>query len=238
MNEIPKIIHYCWFGKKEKSDKIKKMIDSWRKNCPEYEIIEWNEENFDIHINKYAEQAYEKGKYAFVADVARVYALTTVGGIYLDTDVEILKPLDDILNADMIIGFQDKVNINTGLIISKKNNKFMQEMLEQYSTRNFIKADGNLDVTTNVRIFTNSLVAKGLILNDKMQILEGIKIYPSDYFCPIDYESGKKNITSSTYAIHWFESSWLPEHIKYRKKITRVIYRIFGKDCLNWLKKK
>lgn len=235
---IPKIIHYCWFGKKEKPDFVDKMIETWKKNCPDYKIMEWNEDNFDIHINQYVEQAYQNKKYAFVSDVARLYALLNVGGIYLDTDVELLKPLDELLSSELFIGFQDTKNINTGLIASEKDNKTIKKMFEQYNNKTFIKTNGEFDMTTNVKIITKILIDKGLKLNNQRQKIENIEIYPTEFFCPIDYVTGKKNISKRTYAIHWFGSSWLPPIVRFRKKITKRIYRIFGKDCLNWMKKK
>ena len=237
-NNIPRIIHYCWFGNGKKNKKILRMIRTWKKFCPNYEIIEWNEKNFDISMNKYVRQAYENKKYAFVSDVARLYALYEYGGIYLDTDVEIIKPLENILTNQVAVGFQDNKNINTGLIASTKNNIFIKKMLLSYNNREFVKKSGEFDTTTNVKYITNELCKIGLKQNNTMQVLEGIKIYPKEYFCPIDYITGIKNITENTYAIHWFDSSWLSAGVRYRKKITRTIYKLFGKDCLNWLKKK
>lgn len=236
-NNIPRIIHYCWFGSSKKNRKVLKMIKSWKKNCPNYKIIEWNEGNFDISMNKYVKQAYENKKYAFVSDVARLYALYEYGGIYLDTDVEIIKQLDQILTNQVIVGFQDDKYINTGLIVSTKKNIFIERMLSSYNNREFVKENGEYDTTTNVKYITNELSKIGLKQNNEMQTVGEIKIYPKEYFCPIDYVTGKRNITENTYAIHWFDSSWLSNGVRYRKKITKILYRLFGKDCLNWMKK-
>jgi len=237
MGKIPKKIHYCWFGKKDKDESMERYIDSWKKYCPGFDIIEWNEYNFDVHINKYVEQAYNKRKYAFVSDFARLYILKHEGGIYLDTDVELIKSLDNFENNKAYIGFQDEKRLNTGLIASEKNNKIIDKFLEYYNEKDFIKKDGSIDITPNVETITSIMLELGLKLDDSFQEFEDIAVYPKEYFCPIDYYTGEKEITNNTVAIHWFASSWLSGVLKIKAKILRKIYKTFGKNSLDWLKK-
>jgi Mannosyltransferase OCH1 and related enzymes len=235
---IPKKIHYCWFGENPKNELAERCIKSWKKYCPDYEIVEWNESNFDIHINKYVEEAYNAKKYAFVSDVARLHALCAEGGVYMDTDVELVKSLEDLeKSTKAYIGFQDEKKINTGLIASEKDNEVIKKFLSYYDNKSFVKEDGTFDTTTNVDIITNMLLEMGLILNNTFQKMDNIDIYQKEYFCPIDYFTGKKELTKNTVAIHWFSASWLSNSGKVKAKITKIIYKIFGKDSLNWLKR-
>ena len=139
---IPKVIHYCWFGGNPLPELAKKCIESWKKFCPDYQIIEWNESNFDLNINTYVKEAYTAEKWAFVSDVARLYALVNYGGIYMDTDVEVLKPLDDILNFKAVSGFETKERIPTGMMACEKGHPLFEEFLREYNEAHFIKNDG------------------------------------------------------------------------------------------------
>ena len=151
---IPKIIHYCWFGGKEKPKSVIKMINSWKKHCPNYEIKEWNESNFDININQYCKEAYQCGKWAFVSDVARLFALYTEGGIYLDTDVELIKPLDEFLNQKAFAGFEGTEWVGTNIIGAEIGNEMIEEFFSLYNDITFINYDGTLNTTTNVERLT------------------------------------------------------------------------------------
>ena len=148
------IIHYCWFGGKEKPEIVKRCINSWKKHLAEYEIIEWNENNFDINCNSYVREAYESGKFAFVSDYVRVHALYNFGGIYLDTDVEVFKSFNDILHHDSFWGFEQENYIATSTIGAAKGNKLIKMFLDSYKEKSFIKEDGTYDDLTNVAIIT------------------------------------------------------------------------------------
>ncbi|MGL4850144.1 MAG: glycosyltransferase family 32 protein [Clostridium sp.] len=216
-------IHYCWFGKGKLPDLALKCIASWRKYCPDYEIIEWNEENFNINSNEYVKEAYENKKYAFVSDYVRLYALYKYGGIYMDTDVELLKELDSYLKEEAFSGFERIDAIPTGIMGCKQGNKIFKEFLAYYDNKKFVKEDGSLDITTNVEIITNICLDKGLILNNEEQNIEGFKLYKKEIFCPKNPETGKIELTNETVAIHHFSGSWIPKHKKLKKKFINFI---------------
>lgn len=212
---IPKKIHYCWFGGNPLPELAKKCITSWKKYCPDYEIIEWNETNFDLQYNSYVKEAYEAKKWAFVTDVVRLYALVTQGGIYMDTDVELLKPLDDFLGLEAFSGFEAVDRIPTGLMASKRNHSFFEELLYDYNGAHFFKEDGTPDLTTNVTRITDMCLKYGLILNNQKQTVNGFTLFPSEYFCPKDYVTKVVYQTDNTVAIHHFDGSWQSEENKY-----------------------
>lgn len=234
---IPKIIHYCWFGNGPKGKKEIKCIESWKKFCPDYKIIEWNESNIDISSNDYIKEAYANKKYAFVTDYVRLYAMYNYGGIYMDTDVEIIKPIDDFLLDKAFSGFESSGLIPTGIMASEKGFKLYKEFLDYYTDKHFVKENGTLDMTTNVTIMTNILEKYGLVLNNCKQTINEWTLYPSDYFCPLDNSTGKLNITSNTCTIHWFAKSWVSKKDKNISRVTKVFHRIFGENCFNWLNK-
>lgn len=208
MQNIPKIIHYCWFGKGEKNEVIKKCMESWKKYLPDYKIIEWNEDNFNINKNLYVKQAYESKKWAFVSDYVRLYAIYHYGGIYLDTDVEILKNIDIFLDNEAFLGYETNEFISTGIIGSKKGNELLRLLLLDYDKKTFINDDESYDCTTNVVQITKYIKENLKIeLDGKYQKMKyGFNIYPKDYFSP--KENGKLNITKNTYTIHHFNYSW------------------------------
>ena len=206
---IPKKIHYVWLGRGEKSELTKKCIDSWKKYLPDYEIIEWNEDNFDINSNKYLKEAYENRKYAFASDYIRLKVLYDFGGIYMDTDVEVIKNLDYFLNNEAFSGFENNNFIPTGIMAAKKHNKWIKKLLDDYNDISFIKKDGSFDLTTNtVRITNTTKKNYNIVLKSSYQDLGDVVFYPFDYFCPKDWNTGKINITSNTYTIHHFSGSW------------------------------
>lgn len=222
---IPKIIHYCWFGHGEKPKLAQKCIESWQRILPEYEIIEWNEDNFDLDAFPYARQAYESKKFAFVTDVVRLFALYTHGGVYMDTDVEILKPIDSLLEYDAVSGFETTNLIPTGLMASQKGNRIIGELLNDYKSRNFINEDGSLNLTTNVIYITETLSKYGIRLNNQFQIVAGFAFLPSDYLCPKSVKDGKIRLTENTLAIHHFAGSW---HSPLRNRIRNIIVKVGG----------
>ena len=250
---IPKKIHYCWFGRNPKPELAEKCIDSWKKYCPDYELIEWNEDNFDIHSAPlYVRQAYEHKKWAFITDYVRLYALVNFGGIYMDTDVEVIRPLDEFRKHQAFSGFEDGINIPTGIMASQKDFPLFQELLNYYDDARFVNEDGTLNTITNVTIITSLCEKKGLQKNNSFQKIDGFALYPKEYFCPVDYESGKLLKTENTFTIHWFAGSWRSEEDKkqmekWRKirKFDRIIHlpnralmKLLGEDRYSQLKSK
>lgn len=234
---IPKKIHYFWFGGNEKPKSVVKCIDSWKKHCPDYEIIEWNENNFDIHCMPFVEQAYDAKKYAFVSDVARLIVVYEQGGIYMDTDVEVIKPLDDLLKNKAYMGFENDKNVASGLGFgSQAGVQFFKEHIDEYRDEVFIKEDGSFNMLGCPRVATRLLEKKGIELNGKEQIIDDVRIYPAEYFNPYDSITGVLKKTPNTYSIHWYDASW-SDTSQSRLKINRFIRRIFGVNSIQKIKK-
>ena len=225
---IPKIIHYCWFGGSELPDLAKNCIESWKKYCPKYEIIEWNENNIDLTACPYIEEAYSQKKWAFVSDFVRLYVLVNYGGIYLDTDVEIIKNLDCFLNQEAFTGLQTIDSISTGLLACQKNDKAFTEILNEYYGRSFINNNGEMNETTNVEYITSYFVKHGMKFMDDLQKVNGVNIYPYDYFCAKTWNTGKLYVTPNTYAIHYFSASWLSLEKQKNLKMKYYCYEHFG----------
>jgi len=226
---IPKTIHYCWFGGKPLSELARNCIESWKKYCPDYEIIEWNEKNFNIELNDYVKEAYEAKKWAFVSDVARLYVLVNFGGIYMDTDVEVLKPLDNLLKYKALSGFESDTQIPTGLMACEKQHPMFKEFLDDYNERHFIRDDGSYDLTTNVIRITDICLKYGLKQNNSMQCINEFTLFPKDYFCPKNFATKELLITQNTYTIHHFDGSWLSDEDKTFKVLSNKFKTIpFG----------
>lgn len=236
---IPKIIHYCWFGGKELPKSAQDCIQSWKKFCPDYEIKRWDESNVDLEENIFVQQAYAAKKYAFVSDYFRFKILEENGGIYLDTDVELIKNIDALLSDDMFMGFEkihDRVTgVAPGLIIGAiPHNHIMKYMVEHYNGIPFANDQGEKVAQSVVVYMTDYLIEKGLKMIDQMQVVDGMKIYPSSYFCPKDYETGEIHIVENTYSIHHYDSTWWSPRALYLKKLTEkygkkkghILYRI------------
>lgn len=210
---IPKVIHYCWFGDGELSDLAKKCIESWKKYCPEYEIKRWGENEINIDSVDYMREAYKNKAWGFVPDVARLQIILKEGGIYLDTDVEIKKSFNPLLDNHAFMGFEDNNCVNLGQGFgAEANNPVIQRMLADYSNRHFMSADGIIDKTPSPYIQTETLTKLGMHPGNKLQKLDCVTIYPSDYFCPISFETGKCKITDNTYSIHHFDGSWMDDY--------------------------
>lgn len=233
---IPKVIHYCWFGMNEKPPLVKKCMESWKRYCPEYSIVEWNESNFDVAGNDYVKEAYESGKWAFVADYARLWIIYHYGGIYLDTDVEILKSFDSLLEETAFLGLEDSRLIATGLGFgAEKRNGIVKTMLQEYDGIHFINEDGSFDTLTCPIRNTNSIqyLLPKTMDYDKVTKIKDATIFPREYFCPLSADGSEMLKTKNTYSIHWFTATWLsPE-----EKIVHD-YRVFRKRCENKLGKK
>ena len=234
---IPKVIHYCWFGGKPLPEDVKRYIESWKKYCPDYEIVEWNENNFDINSNAYVKEAYEAKKWAFVTDYVRLYALYNNGGIYMDTDVELVAPIDCFLENHAFSGFESNNNALTGIMASEKKFELFGEFMEYYNNRHFAKEDGSFDMTTNVKIATDICKKYGLIENNKLQNIKGFVLYPSEVFCPKNMSTGVIHKTKNTVAIHHFSGSWLNNGDIKLRRIRRKICKKYGEAVGNFLYK-
>lgn len=227
---VPKVIHYCWFGKGEMPKIAKKCIKSWEKFCPGYEIKCWNEDNFDLTSNRYMREAYEAGKWAFVSDVARLKIIYDQGGIYLDTDVELIRPIDDLLSCGFM-GFDEKGIVATGLGFgAEKGNSVVGEFLKDYEDASFALADGGYDLTPCPDRNTQALLRLGMDVNNTDQTFMDTRFLPREYLCPMDYLTGKKTITKNTYSIHHYCATWTSAVTKRTTRIKRIIgVRMYNK---------
>ena len=250
---IPKIIHYCWFGRNPLPQSAIKCIESWRKFFPGYEIKEWNEDNFDVNIIPYTAEAYEAKKYAFVSDYVRFWILYHHGGIYFDTDVEVIKPFDDILARGPFMGREQGAFIKNICGTSYNGNGFgvapglgigaisglelYNEFLKSYDSLKFKNEDGTLNTKTIVSYTTEILLSHGLNdNNDELQELAGIWVYPSDVFCPMDHtQANKLKITQRTVSIHLYDCSWIDHNtISYKLHLLKNrLARYFGVEFVN-----
>lgn len=253
---IPRIIHYCWFGRGEMPKLMKKCIKSWKKFCPDWEIVEWNEDNFDVNSTLWTKQAYEAKKYAFVSDFVRLKALYEMGGVYLDTDVEIVQSIDRFLEHQAFSGFESSNMVQTGIIGSEKGHPVIGSWLDRYSERPYL-TDGKPEMMPNVSFITEDLKARGLKMDDSRQVIDGMVIYPKTWFCPLSAVSIEKKITADTHVFHYFTSTWRSEKAKkdfarlrrhqrwwYRamEKLrylpNRIVRRLFGDAKIDNLKKR
>lgn len=258
---IPKKIHYCWFGNNPLPKSVKKCIKSWKKICPDYEIIEWNESNYDVHTNKYMESAYKEKKWGFVPDYARLEIIYKYGGIYLDTDVQVIKKFDDLLKHKSFFGFEDDgkkgffVALGLGFA-AEAGNPLIEKLLDSYKDLSFYKKDGSLNLIPSPQLNSKVFEEYGFLMNNQIQDIDNNLVFPNDYFDPKSYISGNLKITENTYSIHHYDASWLDKQKKeelllYRKaekryrireKIihfpNRITKRIIGESRYNRIKKK
>ena len=206
---IPKRIHYCWFGGGSMSETVLRCIESWHRFMPDWEYVLWNEDSFDVTSYLYAQEAYEAKKYAFVSDVARLYALKHLGGVYLDTDVLVFKSLEPLLEYDAFIGFEGSKHcpVGTCVIGSEADGKWVKQQLSDYEGRRFLLSDGGLDMTTNVSYITAKMKNEGFVANGREQDFNGIHVFPIDYFCP-RHTTGEYIRTENTYCEHLGIGSW------------------------------
>ena len=238
---IPKKIHYCWFGGNPLPTLTKNCIKSWKKFCPDYEIILWDESNFDISAcPAYVKEAYESKKWAFVSDYVRLKVIYDNGGIYLDTDVELIKRIDHLLENGAFFGFEsDGGCVATGLGFgAEKGNQIVEEMMKDYDGVSFIKEDGSFDLTPCPVRNTNTLYRFGLKQDNSDQMLVGsVRILPSEYLSPILYSTGKMTLTENTVSIHHYQASWVKRSVRIRTRITRFFKKIFGEHCFDFIKR-
>lgn len=214
---IQKKIHYCWFGENPKPSSVIKCIKSWNKYCPDYEIIEWNEKNFDIHCNSYVEEAYSAKKWSFVTDYARLWVIYNYGGIYFDTDVEVIKNIDEFLKYPAFFGLEDDVHVATGLGFgAEKGNDIVKIMMDGYRNEHFVIDTEKFDLTPcperNTRAISQYL--KNAKVVESVRYIEKAVVFPKEYFCPLDYETKIMKKTQHTYTIHWYDASWKEESEK------------------------
>lgn len=224
---IPKKIHYCWFGKNDIPKEYLENIETWKRNCPDYEIIRWDEGNYDVRKNSYMKQAYDMQKWAFVPDFARLDIINHYGGIYLDTDVEILRPLDDLLGFKLFCGFEEKNLVAFGLGFGGiANNPILQEMMDMYESLSFINEDGSLNMTASPIYQTMILQKHGLKCDGTYQLIDGCAVFPQEYFSPIDIY-GWGGISHNTFSIHKYAATWFDESMQQQKnKITEMVKRL------------
>lgn len=228
---IPKVIHYCWFGRNQKPKEVLDYIETWKKFLPDFEIKEWNEDTFDVNMMPYTKEAYYAKKYAFVSDVARLYALVHEGGIYFDTDIRIIKRFsDELLNSHGFFGFEHDVLITTGVMACEAECPILKTFLDDYNKRRFFK---NLffDDSTNVSYLTALMKKKGVILNNTEQVIENLIILPQVYLCANDCRTHKIYADSKTYAIHEFSYTW-GDKSRIRKRLNQA-YTILKYKILN-----
>ena len=207
--KIPKIIHYCWFGGKPMRDDFKVYIETWKKFCPDYEIVCWDESNYDYKQNEYMYQAYKHGKWGFVPDFARLDIICRFGGVYLDTDVELIKNIDDLLCDEAFCGFEDRDSTNNGSGFGAVAGfPIIKEQLKIYDMLSFVNKDGSFNFTPGPYYQTRKLIEFGLKRNNSLQKINGMKIYPSDVLSPMSFSTRQTNITSNTYSIHHYSMTW------------------------------
>lgn len=243
MASIPKVIHYCWLGKNEKSDLVRKCMNSWEKHASDYEIIEWNEENFPFDEIKaksnYVAEAIDKKAWAFVTDYMRLYVLYNEGGVYLDTDVELVKPLDDLLVHDSFMSLESQNTVCTAVIGSKPEQEWIKKLLDCYNKRNFIIKD-KLDKEPNSQ-YIYKFLSKGKSLKgiyNYVKLESGLCVFASEYFSPKNYATMKLRLTQNTFAIHHYSGGWKSNSSKFKDLISAIITRIIGENKMDGLKKK
>ena len=205
--QIPKILHYCWFGSNPLPPLLQECIKTWSQHCPEYKIMCWNEESYDIHSNAFVEQAYQKKHWAFIADYVRLDVLLRYGGVYLDTDVELLQPLDPLLKNDCFTGFETKDTVATGVIGCTKDHPIIQKLFACYKDHEYLQ-NGERTITTGPILFTNVLKDSGLLLTGKKQVVSGCTVYPSVVFYPTGIHWIAGRYSSKTMSVHHYTDSW------------------------------
>lgn len=228
---IPKIIHYCWFGGGELPERDKKCIESWRKFCPDYEIIEWNENNYDVTQIPYIKEAYAARRWAFVTDFVRIDVVFQYGGIYMDTDVELIRSLDSLLEHEGYIGLEansEYLGLGAGFG-AEKGNQILRDICNYYKTLHFIDGNGTLNMTPNPILVTEFLKKQGYqIIPGKISKLGGFTVFPDDYFSPQAFDFGKFQITDNTYSIHHYHASWQTDDEKKELQRYHFYTKMFG----------
>ena len=241
---IPKIIHYCWFGRNPLPESAMKCIDSWKRFFPDYEIKEWNEDNFDVNIIPYTKEAYEAKKYAFVSDYARMWILYHHGGLYFDTDVEVIKSMDDIVARGPFMGIEVEAKVDVFPLVApglglgaEPMMDLYRNIMDYYTPLHFVREDGSFNQVTVVKHVTKVLVSNGLKQTNELQEVAGVWIYPREYFNPFDNNTGRMLKTENTSSIHWYTKTWLKKNHPCRTWIVRRAHRYLGENCFWFLRK-
>lgn len=243
---IPKIIHYCWFGKKPLPKLAKKCLRSWKKHCPDFSFLLWNEENFDVNVNLFVKQSYEVGNYAFVSDFVRLYVVYQYGGIYLDTDVQLIKSVNSLLDYDAFFGFEGvypngEYYVATGLGFgSICRHPLLKMLINDYEKRNVVSKDGVLVETRACPIINRDIFMKyGFVMNGKTQIIDNTILLDQSYLCPIMFNNTVKLIKKNTISIHYYAATWVEQSENKKRvirnrnnKIKHYIEKIFGRFVL------
>ena len=225
---IPKKIHYCWFGKGPKPRLAEKCIASWKKYCPDYEIIEWNEENFDVNRNGYTRMCIQQKKYAFLSDYVRLLVVAEHGGVYFDTDVELLRPIDHLLENRAFFGFETPEYVASGLGFgSEAHSTAIEAMLREYD----FLLSGTEGTRGCPRLNTAALQKLGLKPDGSLQNVAEALILPVDYFNPYEASTGRLRKTKNTCSIHWYSAAWMSRGKRLRSAIMKPLHRIFGVDA-------
>lgn len=212
---IPKIIHYCWFGRGEMPELAKMCIASWHKCMPDWEYKLWNEDSFDVTSVPYVKEAYEARKFAFVTDYVRLWALYNEGGLYFDTDVETFKSFEDLMGFSAFAGFEGSKHlpIGTCVLASEPNGVWVKEQMDFYSKRHFVQQDGSFDMTSNTAFITDKMMADGFVCDGTEKDFKDLHVFPVDYFCPRQ-TTGEYILTDNTYCDHKGLASWKDNELK------------------------
>ena len=240
---IPKTIHYCWFGRGELPALAVKCIDSWKKFFPDYEIREWNEDNFDVKIIPYTADAYKAGKYAFVSDYVRFWVLYNYGGVYFDTDVEVIRPMDDVIERGPFMGFElidsnGRYAIAPGLgLAAEPGMPLYREILERYENLPYFLENGERPPVSMIPLVTDMLKQRGLKGDGSLEHVAGIDVYPPEWFNPFDDATGRLKKTENTRTIHWYAKSWLPTDPAWLVSLKRIVRRVLGRNVFVNMKK-
>lgn len=235
---IPKVIHYCWFGRKPLPPLAEKCVASWRKYLPDYEIRRWDETNFDVEAHPYTRDAYAAGLYAFVSDYARFKILFENGGVYFDTDVEVIRPMDDVIAAGPFMGFESDghgspIAVAPGLgLAAEAGMSLYAEILKRYDDMPFYDVEGNRNPYSMIPMVTELLVSKGLKGGVGIENVEGISVYPQEWFNPFEDTTGRLKKTTNTRTIHWYSKSWMPKESFIMLWAKRMARRLFGVDVV------
>lgn len=241
---IPKRIHYCWFGGNDLPELAQRCISSWREMLPDYEIVRWDEDSFDVNSNQYVREAYECKKYAFVSDYVRLYALCSQGGVYMDTDVQVVKPLDPFLHHKAFSGFENVHSIPTGIMACEEGFPGFCELLDWYRDRHFLNEDGTPNLTTNVETITNYYLRRGLVRDNSFQVIDEFALYPNIVFCPYRHELGSSDFKRETVTIHHKYGSWLTDEVRsnregtksmLKQRLKKAAFNIIGKKRMDAL---
>ncbi|MCT3075006.1 glycosyltransferase [Leuconostoc citreum] len=237
---IPKTIHYTWFGKKDKPKEVVDQINQWKKVLPDYQIKEWNEKNYDLYAVKcdYVRQAIKANMWAFVSDYVRLDILNSEGGIYLDTDVEVITSFNPLLINHNFIGMESNYAFSTAVIGSESNQEWLKELLADYSIRSFQMDNGQFDKIPNSKyIFSFFQEKYNFRFSEQIQSINKVKIYPVSYFSPINYSTQKKTITDNTFSIHHYSGTWKSRSSKIKDLILLFLSRLIGENRLENIKK-